>query len=348
MKTKKHILFLTPGFPENEADTTCIPAMQVFFKQLQDTQLIEISVISFQYPYQKDTYSWYGIKVYSTGGKNRKGLKRYLNWQKVFKLAGEINKNKPISQLHSFWFSECAYVGNRIAKKIEIPHSCTFMGQDALKENYYLKKIKKLPQVITLSKFHAATLKESSGIVSDFVIPWGIEDMEQLPAVKKEVDILGVGNLIPLKAFDRLIHVVKNVQLKIPDVKAEIIGDGHELEYLQRLIEENGLSENILVKGKLDRSAVLNRMGQSKCLLHLSQYESFGMVLIEAHSLGVKVFSTNVGIAGEIEDISIINGDKDASQQILDFLKDNEFVSPPHNYSIKTTVDSYVENVFLM
>lgn len=339
---------MTPGFPENEAETNCIPALQDFFKQFQATQLFEISVITFQYPYRKENYLWHGIKVYSLGGKNRKGLMRYLNWLKVLKLADEINEHKPIIQVHSFWFNECAYIGNKIALKLDIPHSCTFMGQDALKENQYFKKIKKLPLIVTLSGFHAKTLMENAGIETNFIIPWGINDIELPARSNREIDILGVGNLIPLKAFDRFIRVVKEVRTKLADVKAEIVGNGPEIQNLQKLIDAYGMTQNIHMRGELDRAGVLKKMGQSKCLLHLSEYESFGMVLIEALSLNVKVFSSNVGIAPEIQEISIVEGEKEASYRIVEFLLNKESVLQKINYSIKSTVDSYIEQVFVM
>ncbi|MEZ5084168.1 MAG: glycosyltransferase family 4 protein [Bacteroidales bacterium] len=346
-KLKKHILFLTPGFPEDENDTSCIPALQIFIRHLQSKQLFSISVITFQYPYRKNNYVWNGCDVYAIGGRNKKGFFRFLTWQEVLKTANKIHKSNPIDQVHSFWFTECAYVGNKISEKLYIPHSCTFMGQDALPDNNYLKKIKKLPQIITLSRFHAKTLKDGSGIESDFIIPWGIEEIEFPASQNKAIDIVGVGNLIPLKAFDSFIKVVKEVKQQIPDIKAEIIGEGPEMENLQRLVEKNGLETNILLRGKMDRAEVLNRMGQSRCLLHLSDFESFGMVLIEARKMGAKVFSTRVGIAPEVNDITIIENQAGASKKIIEFLLKQEKVFPMIRFPIEDTIQSYLENVFV-
>jgi glycosyltransferase involved in cell wall biosynthesis len=251
-----------------------------------------------------------------------------------------------VDQVHSFWFSECAYVGSKLSKKLNIPHSCTFMGQDALQENRYLKKIKRLPQIITLSGYHAAALKENAGIESDFIIPWGIEELEIDANVEKTIDILGVGNLIPLKAYDGFIRVLKEVKHHIPEIKAEIIGEGPELENLQKLIDKSELRQNILLRGKMDRAGVLKSMRRSKCLLHLSHYESFGMVLIEAQAMGAKVFSANVGIAAEAQGISIV-GEGDASNQIIQFLKNNQHIEPFTAHSIKVTVQQYLKNVLL-
>ena len=65
----KHIVFLTPGFPENERDDTCIPALQIFAKQLQKQPHCKVTVVTIHYPSQKTEYVWNGIKVYSLGFK---------------------------------------------------------------------------------------------------------------------------------------------------------------------------------------------------------------------------------------------------------------------------------------
>ena len=38
----KHLLIITPGFPENEGDTKCIPALQIYLKELQAKKIFKI------------------------------------------------------------------------------------------------------------------------------------------------------------------------------------------------------------------------------------------------------------------------------------------------------------------
>ena len=72
MKSNNHIVFLVPGFPKDENDTTCIPALQLFVRNFNSVNpQLKINVIAFQYPYKKKGYSWNGIKVYSAGGKGK-------------------------------------------------------------------------------------------------------------------------------------------------------------------------------------------------------------------------------------------------------------------------------------
>lgn len=347
LKNKKHILFLTPGFPENEADTSCIPALQLFIKHLQSAGRVEITVIAFQFPYRNDKYLWNGVTIFSIGGENRKGLSRIWNWYKIYRLASEIHRYHPIDQIHSFWLTECALLGSKIAARFNLKHTCTLMGQDVLPENKYLSKIKYFPEIIALSHIQAQTLYVNTGIQAKELIPWGIEKVTQLNENDKNIDILGVGNLIPLKSYDRFIRIVEEVKKDFPLIYTEIVGEGPEFVNLQKLIEASNLAQNICLTGKISRDAVLEKMKQSKCFLHVSSFESFGMVLIEALSNGTKVFSTDVGIAGETDEITLIGDDADAALKIITFLKNIE-ACPVHNdYSIEKTVHTYLENVFL-
>jgi len=344
---KKHILVLTPGFPENESDTTCIPALQLFIKELQQTGEVTISLITFQYPYKSSIYNWNNVTVYSIGGQNKKGVQRFLNWRKVVKTATKIHQEKRINLIHSFWLTECAFVGNKIARKLTIQHYCTLMGQDAQPDNKYLTKIRRFPKIITLSKFHATTLAKNTGIQPQYIIPWGIEKTINTPKNSRSIDILGVGNLIPLKGYDRFISVVKEVQQQFPSVKAEIIGEGPEMKRLQCMIIDNNLSQNIRLIGKIERAEVLKKMNKSNCLLHLSNYESFGMVLIEALAQGMNVFSNRVGIAEELEDITTVEDNKDTAEKIITLLNNPKEGVSKFPLLIEDTVKSYLDKVFL-
>ena len=94
MIEKKRVLFLTPGFPGNDEETDCIPALQLFLHALDQTGLFEISVIAFHYPYREDRYNWKGIQVFALGGNNRKGLKRAATLQEGMESDEIASKRK--------------------------------------------------------------------------------------------------------------------------------------------------------------------------------------------------------------------------------------------------------------
>lgn len=60
--SKKALLILSPGFPESEADTTCLPPQQVFVRALKaEYPELHIIVLSFQYPFFAAEYDWHGM-----------------------------------------------------------------------------------------------------------------------------------------------------------------------------------------------------------------------------------------------------------------------------------------------
>src|SRR5688572_2330226 len=138
MKSGKHIVILTPGFPKNEKDENCVPYLQVFVKYLIGHQTgYQISIIALQYPHYETEYSWNNINVYGCGGHDRKFPRRILTWRKCLKFFKRVHAGKRVDIIHSFWLNECAFLGNYFSKKYNIKHLCTLMGQDVKRPNIY-------------------------------------------------------------------------------------------------------------------------------------------------------------------------------------------------------------------
>ncbi len=117
IKQQQHIVFITPGFTESENDSTTIPALQVYLKNLShsltDTKL---TLIAFQFPYTKQSYFWNGIEIIPLNGKNRRFRKPFI-WNIALRLLKRIHQKHPICNIHSFWIGECAMIGEKFAKK---------------------------------------------------------------------------------------------------------------------------------------------------------------------------------------------------------------------------------------
>jgi phosphopantothenoylcysteine synthetase/decarboxylase len=70
------------------------------------------------------------------------------------------------------------------------------------------------------------------------------------------------------------------------------------------------------------------------------------MIYLEALQANVKVFSVKVGIAAEIDDIILIDNERDAAKKIIDFLQSNSLATAKVPYFIKDTIDVYCEKIF--
>ena len=338
----KHIVFLTPGFAQNEQDTTTIPAIQLYIKALKKHQPdLKITIISFQFPFTNEKYKWFSCDVIPLNGRNSK-WKKFFIWNKAFTILNTLNKENPISILHSFWLGECAFVGNMFSKKHSLKHVCTLMGQDVLKNNYYLKALPiQIMNLICVSDFQQKQLYKSS-ILQSKVIPWGIHGADFSYPTTKTIDIIGVGFLIPLKNYELFIDVIVEINKKTP-IKAVLIGNGIQKEYLEQKIKKLQLENTISLTGLLPYNKTLNYISQSKILLHTSNYESFGMVFAEALQCKTSIVSKEVGCAFACKNWQIGNSKNEMIAACLKSLAVSFSETEKNPFLIEKTVENYLK-----
>jgi len=112
--------------------------------------------------------------------------------------------------------------------------------------------------------------------------------------------ILNVASLVSIKRHDRLIKAFALIAIKKTDLNLVIAGNGKLRDKLQTLAEELNLTERIHFIGNIDKHRVCQLMQQAEAFVLTSDYETFGVVLIEALSCGTPVVATNVGGMPEI------------------------------------------------
>ena len=76
-------------------------------------------------------------------------------------------------------------------------------------------------------------------------------------------------------------------------------GDDY-LNELKNAVKELNLDSNVEFLGNLTQTEIKILMNRSKLLIHTSQFETFGLVAIEANAMGVPVLTTNRGSLTEI------------------------------------------------
>lgn len=334
----KHIVILTPGFAENETDTTCIPALQIYADALRKHSGNEVSIITLHYPKKKEAYHWNSIPVYALNGSSF--FSKILLWKKAYTILKQIHSKKKITHLHSFWLGECAFVGHWFSKRNKIDHITTLMGQDALKGNSYSKilPLKKM-KLITLSGFHQKTFEDNYNIATE-IIPWGVTQ-KKVPSSEKTIDIIGVGSLIPLKNYALFITVIHQIHQTKP-IRVVLIGDGILKRELEEKIHLHQLENVITVKGELDHESTLNYISQSKILLHTSNYESFGLVFAEALQNETMIVSKPVGCFFDSKNWTTANTKDEMADACLSLLSQSFSAEQQNSFPIEKTVEHYL------
>ncbi|HWZ03241.1 MAG TPA: glycosyltransferase [Mucilaginibacter sp.] len=344
-RTHETLVILSPGFPENEADTACIPPQQIFAKALKEIcPGLNIVVISFQYPFVKSVYNWHGIKVYTIGGKEKGGYNRALVWLKAWRILLKLKKQTKLLGILSFWFGECAFVGSYFAKRYRLTHYTWILGQDAKRGNKYFKWVRPNGnELIALSDFIAKEIRQNYGISAQQVIPVGIDTSMFGPEpAKRDIDILGVGSLIPLKQYHLFIEALGFLKESFPGIKAVICGKGPELDRLQAMAETLNLKNNLFFAGELPHTQVLTLMQRSKVFLHPSAYEGFGSVLSEALYAGAHVVSFCKPMNKDYRHHYVVK-DQDAMNKIISSLLKN--TNRGHDPVLMCPIEQIAKNV---
>ena len=99
--------------------------------------------------------------------------------------------------------------------------------------------------------------------------------------------VIAVGRLDYQKGFDRLIQAWKLIQERdeFKDWHLDIFGQGEWHDMLQKMISDFGLEQTVRINRPTNR--IGNEYAHSSLIVMTSNYEGFGMVLVEAMACGV-------------------------------------------------------------
>lgn len=334
---KKTLVILTPGFAINEADSNCLPLQQHLIRAIREINpQLNIIVLSFQYPFHTKKYSWFNTTIIPFNGKDRGGFYRLLLRKKIINTLKKIHSANPICGLLSFWYGECAAVGKIFADKHDLNHFCWILGQDAKKENKYPKRSRLVSgELVAISDFIQSEFEKNHAIKPAHLILPGINKVFFSSEKKeKDIDIIGVGSLIPLKQYNIFVTVIGMIKKGLPDIKVVLAGDGSEKTKLEELIRNSGLQQTILVTGKLPYEDTLHLMQRAKILLHPSSYEGFVMTCLEALHAGARVISFVKPMNKQIKNWHYVNDVSEMFQKTVHLLS-----MPPVDHK---TVDDFM------
>jgi glycosyltransferase involved in cell wall biosynthesis len=125
-------------------------------------------------------------------------------------------------------------------------------------------------------------------------------------SVKKENIFLSIGRIQEQKGQLQTLEFLNNFKKIENDFKCIFIGGpsgkyGNEyLQELKQTVKDFNLEENIEFLDNLPQIKIIELLNKAKLLIHTSQFETFGLVAIEANTMGVPVLTTNNGSLMEI------------------------------------------------
>jgi alpha-1,3-mannosyltransferase len=110
---------------------------------------------------------------------------------------------------------------------------------------------------------------------------------------KEDGSILFIGRLSPNKRLDRVIGMLFFLKKKNPNIRLYIVGDG-PTEELREIVKEKKLEKNVLFTGRISEKDKLRYLSRASMFVSASEYEAFGLSVVEAMAAGVPVIANNI------------------------------------------------------
>ncbi len=278
-----------------------------------------------------------------------------IEFQKKLEETFELNN---FDVIHShYWLS--GLVAKDISGKFNIPYIFTSHSLGVVLEGYNNERTDCEKIVMTSSNFVTASTNYENILLSESykidkkkikLIKPGVDEklFSPDPNLSKENIFLSIGRIQKQKRQLEAIEFLSSFREINNDFKCYFIGgpsgnsgDDYFVE-LKEIVKDLDLESHIEFLGNLPQSKIRELLNRSKLLIHTSEYETFGLVAIEAHSVGVPVISINQGSLKEIIDNNI-NGyiaesfkDPYLNEFILKILNDDKFA----DYISKSAINS--------
>jgi glycosyltransferase involved in cell wall biosynthesis len=284
---------------------------------------IQVSVIAPVIAHQNLKESWYGQRKYYFSDTIEVKAPFSLNFPKILKSTDgylmaactrqafkkSVDENTDLVHAH-FAYPDAVAAGI-LAAEVRLPLVVTVHGsdinvlaKDLNRRHQILKTLQSANAVITV----ASDLKRKVielGVSEEFVyhVPNGVDISKFCPgnkvSARKKLGLdhykrllLTVGNLVPVKAFDRLIIALSHLE---PDIGLLLVGEGHERARLERLAQTLSLEERVQFAGAVKHDELSVYYQAADFLVISSHSEGWPTVIYEALACGTPIIANGVG-----------------------------------------------------
>lgn len=228
----------------------------------------------------------------------------------------EVLDLKQFDIIHAhYWMS--GLIAKDISNKFNIPYIFTSHSLGVFLEGYNKERADCEKIVMSSSQFITASTSYEETLISD---SYQI-DSQKIKQIKPGVDselfspdqstdreniFLSIGRIQQQKGQLETLKFLNSFKEIETDFKCYFVGgpsgsSGEEyLLELKKIVKDLSLDSYVEFLGNLPQVDITNLLNRSKLLIHTSQYETFGLVAIEANSTGVPVLTTNTGSMKEI------------------------------------------------
>ena len=231
------------------------------------------------------------------------------------KLVDSLDLNR-FDVIHAhYWLS--GLVAKEISNELNIPFIFTSHSLGIFLDGYNKERVDCEKIVMTSTNLVTASSIFETMLIADTYkidenkikkITPGVDRKIFIPdlSVEKENIILSIGRIQEQKGQLQTIEFLNNFKKIQNDFKCYFVGGPsgkHGNEYLHELkqtIKDFNLDKHVEFLGDLPQTEIIELFKKAKLLIHTSKFETFGLVAIEANTMGVPVLTTNNGSLMEI------------------------------------------------
>ena len=297
------------------------------------------------------------LNLFSTN-ENTNEKKKFLD-EFIEKTFQYIEEND-IDVIHAhYWLS--GLVAKKVKEKYKIPFIFTSHSLGVFVQENNLGRISSEQEIFTAAdKITASSIFEKENLLTRYgvdklkihIVTPGLNRkiFKAYRGEKRNNTILSVGRIQKQKGQLKTLDLFKSLQYRIKGLELVFVGgpsgaDGESyLNKMKNRIEELRIEEEVKFVGSLSQKKLVKLMRKSKLLIHSAENETFGLVAIEAHRLGVPVLSMNQGSFKELisnnENGLVAKSFDDV--QVYDFIiklfEDAEYRSQVINSAVKNSL----------
>ena len=214
-----------------------------------------------------------------------------------------------------YWLS--GLVARQISNELNIPFIFTSHSLGIFLDGYNKERVDCEKIVMTSTNLVTASSVFETMLIADTYkidenkiekITPGVDREIFIPdlSVEKENIILSIGRIQEQKGQLQTLKFLNNFKKIQNDFKCYFVGGPsgkHGNEYLEELnqtVKDFNLDKHVKFLDDLPQTEIIELFKKAKLLIHTSKFETFGLVAIEANTMGVPVLTTNNGSLMEI------------------------------------------------
>jgi len=223
---------------------------------------------------------------------------------------------KSFDVIHAhYWLS--GLIAKEISNEFDIPFVFTSHSLGVFLDGYNKERVDCEKIVMTSSDLVTASSEFENMLIADTYkvdenkiqkITPGVDREIFSPdlSVKRENIFLSIGRIQEQKGQLQTLEFLNNFRKIVNDFRCIFIGgpsgkygDEYLLE-LEQTVKDFNLETHVEFLDNLEQTKIIELLNKAKLLIHTSRFETFGLVAIEANTMGVPVLTINNGSLMEI------------------------------------------------